>query len=69
MFDTFVLTVNGQVFPIDQISAAGDDPYLKAGLNLISVRVATTLNNRLAKLDEDVARSGIVQPYGLVGGG
>ena len=31
------------------------------------VRVATTLNNRLAKIDEEVANRGLVQPYGLVG--
>jgi hypothetical protein len=31
------------------------------------VRVATTLNNRLAVIDEDVRKRGLVQPYGLAG--
>jgi hypothetical protein len=67
-FDTFTLTINGTPVPIDQISAEGEiGPYLNAGRNTIAVRVATTLNNRLAKLDEDVARRGLVQPYGLTG--
>jgi hypothetical protein len=68
VFDTFTVTVNGRTIPIDQIGAVGDiGPYLKAGQNNISVRVATTLNNRLAKIDDDVANRGLVQPYGLVG--
>jgi hypothetical protein len=68
VFDTFTLTVNGQPVPIDQIGAEGDlGPYLKAGRNTLVVRVATTLNNRLAKIDDDVANRGLVQPYGLVG--
>jgi hypothetical protein len=29
--------------------------------------VATTLNNRLAKIDASVAKRGLVQPNGLVG--
>ena len=68
MFDSFTLTVNGQAVSVDQISAEGDvGPFLKAGRNTITVRVATTLNNRLAKLDEDVANRGLSQPYGLAG--
>lgn len=68
VFDSFTVTVNGQAVPIDQISAEADPgPYLKGGRNTLSVRVATTLNNRLAKLDEEVANRGLVQPYGLVG--
>ncbi len=68
VFDTFTLSVNGQTAPIDQLSAEGDiGPYLKAGQNTIAVRVATTLNNRLAKIDDDVANRGLVQPYGLIG--
>ena len=68
VFDTFTVTVNGRTMPIDQISAEGDaGPYLRAGKNTIVVRVATTLNNRLAKIDDDVANRGLVQPYGLVG--
>ncbi len=68
VFDTFAVTVNDRTIPIDQISAEGDlGASLKAGKNTIIVRVATTLNNRLAKIDDDVANRGLVQPYGLVG--
>ncbi len=68
VFDSFTLAINNQAVPIDQIGAEADiGPYLKAGRNTIAVRVATTLNNRLAALDEDVANRGLVQPYGLVG--
>ncbi len=68
VFDSFTLTVNNQAVAIDQISAEADvGPYLKPGRNSIAVRVATTLNNRLAKLDAEVANRGLVQPYGLVG--
>jgi hypothetical protein len=68
VFDTFTVTVNGRKIPLDQIGAEGDiGSYLKAGQNTIAVRVATTLNNRLAKIDDDVASRGLVQPYGLVG--
>jgi len=68
IFDSFTLTVNNQAVGIDQISAEADvGPYLKAGRNAIAVRLATTLNNRLAKLDDDVASRGLAQPYGLVG--
>ena len=68
VFDTFTVTINDELVSIDQISAEGDiGAYLKAGRNTIAVRVATTLNNRLVKLDEDVAKRGITQPYGLVG--
>lgn len=68
VFDTFTLTVNGQAVPMDQLAAEGDiGPYLKAGRNTIAVRVATTLNNRLAEIDDEVANRGLVQPYGLVG--
>jgi hypothetical protein len=68
VFDTFTVTVNGRAVAIDQIGSEGDiGPYLKAGRNSIAVRVATTLNNRLAAIDDDVANRGLVQPYGLVG--
>ncbi len=68
VFDTFTVTVNDKPVSLDQLSAVGDiRAYLKAGRNTIMVRVATTLNNRLAKLDDDVAKRGIMQPYGLVG--
>ena len=68
VFDTFTVTVNGRTIPINQISAEGDiGPYLKSGWNALLVRVATTLNNRLARIDDDVANRGLVQPYGLIG--
>jgi hypothetical protein len=68
VFDTFTVTVNGRAVAIDQLSAETDiGPYLQAGQNTIVVRVATTLNNRLAKIDTDVATRGLVQLYGLVG--
>lgn len=68
VFDTFTVTVNGRQVAFDQLSAEGDiGAYLERGANTLSVRVATTLNNRLAALDEAVAGRGIVQPYGLVG--
>ncbi len=68
VFDTFTVTVNGQFVALDQLSAEGDiGANLKPGRNTITVRVATTLNNRLAKIDEEVAARGLVQPNGLVG--
>ena len=68
VFDTFTVTVNGHTVAIDQLSAEGDlGNALKAGKNTLVVRVATTLNNRLAKIEEEVANRGLVQPYGLVG--
>jgi hypothetical protein len=66
--DSFALTVNGQPVGIDQVSAAVDiGSYLHAGVNTIVVRVATTLNNRLAALDTAVRNRGVIQNYGLVG--
>lgn len=68
VFDSFTLTVNGKSVPIDQLSAEAEvGQVLTAGKNTITVRIATTLNNRLAKLDESVAKRGLVQPYGLIG--
>ncbi len=68
VFDTFSVTVNHQPVSVDQLSAEADlGAQLKPGRNTINVRVATTLNNRLASLDEDVKNRGFVQPYGLVG--
>jgi hypothetical protein len=68
VFDTFTVTVNGQRVSIDQIGAEGDiSAYLKPGRNSLIVRVATTLNNRLASIDEEVRNRGLIQPYGLVG--
>ncbi len=68
VFDSFKLTINGKDVPINQISAMGEvGPYLKAGSNSIQVRVATTLNNRLASVDPDVKKRNVVQSYGLIG--
>ena len=68
VFDSFQLTLNGKVVPIDQISAVGNvGQYLKPGVNTIEIRVATTLNNRLADLDPDVKKRNLVQNYGLIG--
>jgi hypothetical protein len=68
VFDSFTLTINGKAVPVNQISATAEvGPYLHAGVNSIQVRVATTLNNRLAGLDPDVKKRGLVQPYGLIG--
>jgi hypothetical protein len=68
ILDSFELSINGQRVPIDQLSAEVDaGPYLKAGRNVLSVRVATTLNNRLALIDDDVRARGVVQSYGLIG--
>jgi hypothetical protein len=68
VFDSFQLTVNGRVVPINQISAAADiGKYLKPGSNTLQVRVATTLNNRLSDLDPDVKKRNLIQRYGLIG--
>ena len=68
VFDSFTLTVNGKPVPIDQLSAEAEvGRFLVEGKNAIAVRVATTLNNRLVKMDESVAKRGLVQPYGLIG--
>lgn len=68
VFDTFTLAINGKSVSADQIAARLDaGPYLQPGRNTLSVRVATTLNNRVAAIEETVAARGLVQPYGLVG--
>jgi glycosyl hydrolase family 106( putative alpha-L-rhamnosidase) len=68
ILDSFTLTVNERSVPIDQLQATADiGSYLKAGANTIVVRVATTLNNRLAALSTDVRDRGVIQEYGLVG--
>lgn len=68
VFDSFTLTINGKSVPINQLSATAEvGQYLTPGKKTIAVRVATTLNNRLAKLDDTVAKRGMVQPYGLAG--
>jgi hypothetical protein len=66
--DSFDIAVNGHAVPADQISATADlGDYLHAGTNDLTVRVATTLNNRLYQLDSSVAARGLIQNYGLVG--
>lgn len=66
--DTFVLTVNGRAISVDQVGSSADiGPHLKPGDNEIRVRVATTLNNRLAALDAAVRDRGVIQNYGLIG--
>lgn len=68
VFDTFTVEVNGQPVSINQLSAEGDlGPTLKPGRNTLTVRVATTLNNRLAAIDPEVKARGLIQPCGLVG--
>lgn len=68
VFDTFTVEVNGQPVSINQLSAEGDlAAAVKPGPNTLTVRVATTLNNRLAAMDDEVKARGLVQPYGLVG--
>ncbi len=68
VFDTFTVMVNGQPVSVNQLSGEGDlGATLKPGRNTLSIRVATTLNNRLADIDPEVKARGLVQPYGLVG--
>ena len=53
---------------MDQLSAEAEvGRYLTTGRNTIAVRVATTLNNRLASIDDSTAKRGLVQHYGLLG--
>ncbi len=66
--DTFRVTVNGHAVPMDQVNPTADlRPYLRAGANTLTVRVATTLNNRLAALDTAVRNRDVIQEYGLIG--
>ena len=68
VMDSFRVTINGQLVPMDQISATGEvSRYLKQGANKIEVRVATTLNNRLTDIDPDVKKRNFNQDYGLIG--
>jgi hypothetical protein len=60
--------VNGTAVAIDQIAAEADlGNTLKSGKNMIEIRVATTLNNRLVSLNKAASDRGIIQEYGLVG--
>ncbi len=68
VFDSFVLTINGKVVPIDQISASVEaGPFLHPGSNELQVRVATTLNNQLSAIDPAVKKRDVIQQYGLIG--
>ncbi len=68
VLDTFVVTLNGRVLRVNQISGESDvSDALKPGRNTLTVRVASTINNRLVALDEAAAKRGIVQKYGLIG--
>lgn len=68
--DTFEVTVNGKVLPPpDQISRRLDlAGYLTAGTNTLTIRVATTLRNRLRVTDGYSAQAAMPrQQYGLIG--
>ncbi|MFJ3779070.1 glycosyl hydrolase [Streptomyces sp. NPDC090075] len=68
--DTFEVTVNGKVLPPpDQISRRLDlDGCLKEGTNTITIRVATTLRNRLRVTEGYSAQSAMPrQQCGLIG--
>lgn len=68
--DTFEVTVNGKVLPPpDQISRRLDlAGHLAEGTSTISVRVATTLRNRLRMTDGYSAQTQMPrQRYGLIG--
>jgi len=66
--DTFTLSVNGIAVPVDQTTSRVDlRDQLKAGENTLSVRIATTLVNRLATYDTAVNNRGHYQNYGLLG--
>jgi hypothetical protein len=68
VMDSFQLSINDRLVPINQISAtARVGRYLKPGKNTIQVRVATTLNNRLAAIDSGVRKRNYTQSYGLIG--
>jgi len=68
IFDSFTVLVNGQQVPFsDQLSGEVDlSNFLRPGRNAISIRVATTLNNRLRTLD-GVLKDRPKQQYGLIG--
>jgi len=60
--------VSGRAIAVDQIGASADiGAYLHAGANTIGVRVATTLNNRLAAPDTAVKNRGVPQNCGPIG--
>ncbi|MFF3372187.1 glycosyl hydrolase [Streptomyces sp. NPDC002680] len=68
--DTFEVTVNGKLLPPpDQISRRLDlAGHLREGTNTITVRVATTLRNRLRVTDGYFAQAAMPrQQYGLIG--
>ncbi len=67
VFDSFVVSINGRPVLFNPLSTTADvGRYLRPGENTISVRVATTLRNRLRTLEE-AQEARPRQPYGLVG--
>jgi len=67
VFDSFFVSFNGWPVPFNPLSTTADvGRHLKPGENEISVRVATTLRNRLRTL-EAAQEARPRQPYGLVG--
>jgi hypothetical protein len=66
--DSFTLAVNGESVPVNQVSGEADaSPYLQPGTNAITIRVATTLNNRIRTLDAAAETRGVIQNNGLNG--
>lgn len=66
--DSFAVTVNGEDVDVDQVTGRADlRDELRAGENTLTVRVSTTLINRLASLDTAVRNRGHYQNYGLLG--
>jgi len=68
VMDSFTLEINGEEVPfVNQLRASVDvGSYLKAGENDITVRVATTLRNKLRTLDTTIGTRP-KQQYGLIG--
>jgi len=66
--DTFSVVVNGIDINANEISGDCDlGATLHAGLNSMTVRVATTLNNRLRQLGGAEDKKRVLQDYGLSG--
>ena len=66
--DSFTLAVNGEDVGINRISGEADvGPYLRAGSNTITIRIATTLGNRIRLLDPAAESRGVIQNNGLNG--
>jgi hypothetical protein len=59
VLDTFTVTINGQAVSFDQISAEADAvTCLEPGRNTIVIRVATTIDNPLAKVGRGCGKEG-----------